>query len=135
MLRSERSRNWLRSRFLLWEQQGHARREGRTRWYRMLVVPCKVSDAEAFEARLPARNRTSSQLELELDSHLYYSSCSFRVEHSGGFPELSAVDVVVGVVKLRGIPGVEELDPQLKLPLLVNPGPLYQGEIGVVMPP
>ncbi len=50
MLRSERSRNWLRSRFPLWEQQGHARREGRTRWYRMLVVPCKVSDAEAFEA-------------------------------------------------------------------------------------
>ena len=44
-----------------------------------------------------------------------YPSRPFRVEYSGGFPKLPAVDIVAGVVKLRSIPRVEELDPKLKL--------------------
>src|SRR5207247_7579639 len=39
LLRSGRSRGWLRSQFPEWERAGHTRREGRKRWYRMLVVP------------------------------------------------------------------------------------------------
>ncbi len=48
---------------------------------------------------------------------------------------MPAVDIVVGVVKLRGIPCIEELNPQFKPPLLVEVELLEQREIGVVMPP
>ena len=57
MLRSDRSKEWLRARFRAWERRGHAFREGRKRYYRMLIVPCRMADAEAFEAgRKAARN-------------------------------------------------------------------------------
>lgn len=39
MLRSGKRRSWLRARFPEWERAGNARREGRRREYRMLVIP------------------------------------------------------------------------------------------------
>ncbi len=39
MLRSGRRRGWLRTRFPEWERAGNARRDGRKRLYRMLVIP------------------------------------------------------------------------------------------------
>lgn len=49
-LRSRRSPPWLRARFPEWERAGHARREGRTRLYRMLIVPRRADTAAAREA-------------------------------------------------------------------------------------
>lgn len=39
LLRSGRSRRWLRREFPEWLRAHHARREGRRRYYRMLVIP------------------------------------------------------------------------------------------------
>lgn len=51
MLRSGRSRTWLRGQFPEWERQGHARREGhRRRMYRMLVIPQRANTLAAREA-------------------------------------------------------------------------------------
>lgn len=56
MLRSNRSREWLRSQFPEWERLGHARREGRRRRYRLLVVPVRANlTAAAAAGREAAR--------------------------------------------------------------------------------
>jgi len=49
-LRSGRSASWLRSRFAEWERQGHARRDGRRRLYRQVVVPQRANPTAAREA-------------------------------------------------------------------------------------
>ncbi len=50
ILRSARSRPWLRSQFPIWLEAGHARREGRARFYRMLIVPRRPNVSAAREA-------------------------------------------------------------------------------------
>lgn len=61
VLRSGRSRGWLRSHFPEWERAGHARREGRKRWYRMLVIPQRANPLAARAAgRRAALERTLS---------------------------------------------------------------------------
>lgn len=50
MTRSDKSRDWLRSRFSAWEAEGHARRNGRKREYRMLIVPQRVHTSAEYEA-------------------------------------------------------------------------------------
>ena len=50
LLRSGRSLGWLRKQFPEWEQAGHARREGRKRYFRMLVVPQRANALAAREA-------------------------------------------------------------------------------------
>lgn len=50
LLRSGRSLGWLRSQFPEWERAGHARRDGRKRWYRMLVIPQRANSVAAREA-------------------------------------------------------------------------------------
>lgn len=51
MLRSGRSREWLRSRFPEWEAQGNAWRGPRgERGYRMLVVPRRANIERAYQA-------------------------------------------------------------------------------------
>jgi len=50
LLRSGRSRGWLRSQFPDWQRAGHARREGRKRWYRMLVIPQRANPLAARAA-------------------------------------------------------------------------------------
>jgi len=50
LLRSGRSRGWLRSQFPEWERAGHTRREGRKRWYRMLVIPQRANPLAARAA-------------------------------------------------------------------------------------
>lgn len=58
VLRSGRSVAWLRRRFPAWERAGHARRRGRGREYRMLVVPVDVDHIAAREAgKRAARQR------------------------------------------------------------------------------
>ena len=54
MLRSGRSVAWLRAHFPEWERAGHTRREGRRRWYRMLLVPQRANVVTAREAGLRA---------------------------------------------------------------------------------
>ena len=54
MLRSGRSQTWLRGRFPEWERASHARRKGRKRWYRMLVVPYRANTSAAYEDGLKA---------------------------------------------------------------------------------
>lgn len=49
MLRADRSRRWLRSEFPKWERMGHARKQGRKRFYRMLIVPVRANTSAAFE--------------------------------------------------------------------------------------
>ena len=49
-LRSGRSFAWLRSRFPEWERQGHAKRDGRRRMYRTLIVPTRANTAAAYAA-------------------------------------------------------------------------------------
>lgn len=51
-LRSGRSNEWLRARFPEWEREGHARRDGRERRYRMLVIPRRADAAGAYQAGL-----------------------------------------------------------------------------------
>lgn len=56
MLRSARSRAWLRSQFPDWERLGHARRDGKRRRYRLLVVPARANlTAAAAAGREAAR--------------------------------------------------------------------------------
>ena len=43
MNRSAKSREWLRARFRGWQQEGHAWRRGRKRYYRAIVVPRRVN--------------------------------------------------------------------------------------------
>ncbi len=50
LLRSGRSPGWLRSQFPEWERAGHARRDGRKRWYRMLVIPQRANTIAARAA-------------------------------------------------------------------------------------
>ncbi len=50
LLRSGRSLGWLRTQFPEWERAGHARRDGRKRWYRMLVIPQRANDVAARAA-------------------------------------------------------------------------------------
>ena len=50
LLRSGRSLGWLRSHFPEWERAGHARRDGRKRWYRMLVIPQRANPLAARAA-------------------------------------------------------------------------------------
>lgn len=50
MLRSGRRRGWLRTRFPEWERAGNARREGRKRVYRMLVIPQGADTLSARDA-------------------------------------------------------------------------------------
>ena len=49
MRRSGQKAGWLRARFPAWERQGHARREGRERTYRMVVVPHRANVEAARE--------------------------------------------------------------------------------------
>jgi len=57
MLRSSRSRDWLRSQFPEWERMGHARRDGRRRCYRLLVIPRRANlTAAAAAGREAARS-------------------------------------------------------------------------------
>lgn len=49
-LRSGRSLTWIRSRFSEWEREGHARREGRRRLYRQVVIPQRANPTAAREA-------------------------------------------------------------------------------------
>jgi len=49
-LRSGWSLARLRNNFPRWEQQGHARREGRARRYRMLIIPQRANALAAREA-------------------------------------------------------------------------------------
>lgn len=50
LLRSGRSRGWLRSRFPEWEREGHARRDRGRRLYRMVVIPQRANTLAAREA-------------------------------------------------------------------------------------
>lgn len=50
MLRSGKSRDWLRGRFGQWESEGHARLKGRDRQYRELIVPRRAALTTAHEA-------------------------------------------------------------------------------------
>lgn len=49
-LRSGRSLTWIRSRFSEWEREGHARRDGRRRLYRQVVIPQRANPTAAREA-------------------------------------------------------------------------------------
>jgi hypothetical protein len=61
LLRSGRSLGWLRSQFPEWQQAGHARRDGRTRWYRMLVIPQRANPLASRDAgRRAALERAQS---------------------------------------------------------------------------
>lgn len=61
MLRSGKSRDWLRGRFSGWEAEGHARMTGRERQYRELIVPRRPALTTAHEAgRDAARRRRAS---------------------------------------------------------------------------
>ena len=50
LLRSGRSRGWLRSHFPEWERAGHGRRDRGRRLYRMLVIPQRANTLAAREA-------------------------------------------------------------------------------------
>jgi hypothetical protein len=50
LLRSGRTVSWLRKQFPQWERGGHARREGKRRFYRMLVIPQRANTISAQEA-------------------------------------------------------------------------------------
>lgn len=56
MLRSGRSSAWLRGAFPEWERSGHARRDGKRRLYRQVVVPVRANvTAAAAAGRAAAR--------------------------------------------------------------------------------
>lgn len=61
MLRSGRSREWLRGRFAAWEREGHARSHGKLRQYRMAIVPQRAQVATAAEAGRAAARRLLDQ--------------------------------------------------------------------------
>jgi len=48
-LRSSRSKDWLRSQFPQWEQNGNAKKINGRRYYRMLVVPQRANVSAARE--------------------------------------------------------------------------------------
>lgn len=50
MLRSGRSRVWLRAQFPGWARLGHARLAGRRRQYRGIIVPVRAKTLEARDA-------------------------------------------------------------------------------------
>lgn len=53
MLRSSRSREWLRANFAVWSQAGHARQHPtrkRERQYRQIVIPLRANAGAAEEA-------------------------------------------------------------------------------------
>ncbi len=50
MVRTGRSRDWLRGRFPGWEADGHARLAGRDRQYRAVILPRRASLVQAHEA-------------------------------------------------------------------------------------
>ena len=56
-LRSGHTKEWLRDRFKPWQRSGHARKQGRVRWYRMVVVPQRERMREEYEAGLRAADR------------------------------------------------------------------------------
>ena len=61
MLRSERSRNWLRGQYAAWERDGHARTVGTHRQYRMTIVPRRHSLSRARLAGAEAAKLARTQ--------------------------------------------------------------------------
>lgn len=59
-LRSGWSRERLRAHFAEWERQGHARRDGKKRLYRMLIVPRRANTIAAREAGRRAARRPAA---------------------------------------------------------------------------
>lgn len=59
-LRCGWSRERLRGHFTEWERQGHARKDGRRRWYRMLIVPQRANTLAAREAGRRAARRPAA---------------------------------------------------------------------------
>lgn len=59
LIRSGRGRDWLRRQFAEWERQGHARRDGRRRYYRMLLIPQRADTLSAREAGRQAARGTA----------------------------------------------------------------------------
>jgi hypothetical protein len=45
MLRTGYGRSWLRARYATWASDGHARREGQTRYYRAAILPRRTPDS------------------------------------------------------------------------------------------
>lgn len=54
MIRSGKSRDWLRVHFSEWEREGHARLHGRERRYRRVIVPVKRTLSHARAAGVAA---------------------------------------------------------------------------------
>jgi hypothetical protein len=50
MFTSGKGKQWLRSRFCEWEERGHAKKDGRKRWYRMIVLPQRPNIEAAYRA-------------------------------------------------------------------------------------
>ena len=50
MLRTGRTREWLRSRYEGWAAEGHAKKTGRDRQYRAVMLPRRAAVVEAREA-------------------------------------------------------------------------------------
>ena len=50
VLRSAKSVGWLRSRFAEWERQGNAKRDGKRRLYRQVIVPMRANPSAARAA-------------------------------------------------------------------------------------
>jgi hypothetical protein len=50
MLRTGRARDWLRARYEGWAAEGHARKIGRDRQYRAIMLPRRAAVIEAREA-------------------------------------------------------------------------------------
>lgn len=48
-LRSNRSKDWLRSQFPQWEAMGHAEKRNGRRYYRMLIIPQRANVSAARE--------------------------------------------------------------------------------------
>lgn len=56
MIRSGKSRDWLRGHFSEWERDGHAKLHGRERRYRRVIVPVKRTLSQARDAGVAAAN-------------------------------------------------------------------------------
>lgn len=54
MIRSGKTREWLRAKFSEWQRDGHARVTGRDRQYRRVIVPVKRTLSHAREAGVAA---------------------------------------------------------------------------------
>lgn len=57
IIRSGRSKGWLRGRFAEWERDGHARLVGKVRQYRQAIIPRRYSLSDAREAGILAARR------------------------------------------------------------------------------